>query len=360
MILHRFLSKLDLGIVAAAFLLMGASLATLASVSETLFNRQLIWVTAAAVLIVGLPQLNLRAIFNYRWLILGIYFAVLVLLIVTYFIAPAINGTRSWLVVGPVQIQASEFMKAALIVLFSSFFAVRHVAIAELGVIISSFVYFIVPALFVLLQPDLGTTLVLLGLWFGYLLVSGLPWRYIFSAIVIFVVLAFLGWNFALADYQKARITALFQPEADPLGVNYSVLQSKIAIGSGGFWGKGFGQGSQVKLGFLPAAGTDFVFSSFTEEWGLVGGLILIGIFTFLIYRVLQLGLRSSSNFPRFVALGTALLFFIHFTINLGSALGLLPVIGIGFPFLSYGGSGLLTMAALLGIVQGVSEKRGI
>ena len=357
--MNRALSKIDWGLTGAVLLLMAISLVTLASNPEReLFWRQSIWVALALALIFGLPLINLRAIFNYRWLILGIYFFVLFLLVLTYFFALPASGTKSWLQIGEVQIQASEFMKAALIILLSSFFALRHVAIAQLKVITVSFVYFLIPTILVLLQPDLGTSLVLFGIWFGYLLVSELPLRYVAFALLIFVIIGALGWNFGLAPYQKDRIAALFSPEADPLGVNYSVLQSKIAIGSAGLFGKGFGQGSQVQLGFLPAAHTDFIFSSFVEEWGLLGGFLLIAAFLYLIYRVLQLGLRSYNNFAKFVSLGVAITLFIHFSINLGSALGLLPVIGISLPFVSYGGSHLLTMAALIGIIQGVHERR--
>jgi len=307
---------------------------------------------------VGLPFLNLKALFNYRWLILGIYFFVLALLIVTYLVAPAIHGARSWIVLGPIQIQPSEFMKAALVILFSSFFATRHVAIARLGIIAASFLYFFIPAVIVLLQPDLGSGLVLLGIWLGYLLISGIPKKYVAIGLVVLILVAAVSWSFLFADYQKARIVALFKPNTDPLGVNYSVAQSKIAVGSAGFFGKGFGGGTQVQLGFLPAAQTDFVFAAFVEEWGLVGGLIIIGAFVFLIHRLLKRGRYSSSNMPRFIVLGTALVLLIHFIVNMGSTLGLLPVIGIGLPFVSYGGSNLLTVAALIGIIQGITEKR--
>lgn len=353
----KALNRLDLGIIGAVAVLISAGLLVLAAGDSELFNKQLVWLIGATALIIGLPLLNLRAIFSYRWIITGVYLFVLLLLIVTYFVAPAIQGARSWIVLGPFQIQASEFMKAALIILFSSFFASEHVSIARLGVIIRSFIYLLVPTLIILLQPDLGTSLVLVGIWFGYLLISGLPAKYIIIGILIAVLLGFFAWNFLLAEYQTDRITALFEPNADPLGVNYSVAQSKIAIGSAGLFGKGFGRGTQVQLGFLPAAQTDFVFASFVEEWGLIGGLVIISAFVFLIYRLLRIGIRSATNFTRFVTLGTVMMLLIHFVINMGSTLGLLPVIGIGLPFVSYGGSNLLTIAALIGIIQSVSEK---
>ncbi len=354
---QRVFKKYDKGLIGAALVLIVISLVTLASGDRELFFRQLVWVAVAISLIFGLPLLNLRALFQYRWVVMGIYFFVLALLILTYFAAPIISGARSWIVFGPVQIQPSEFMKAALIILLSSFFAVRHIAIARIGIIFASFAYFLIPAIFVLLQPDAGTGMVLFGIWFGYLLLSGMPARYIITAVVIFSILGVAAWNIGFADYQKARIIGLFRPDIDSLGVNYSVAQSKIAIGSAGFLGKGFGQGTQVQLGFLPTAQTDFVFAAFVEEWGIIGGTVLISAMIFLIYRVLRLGIRSRNNFTRFISLGTALMLFLHFFINLGSTLGLLPVIGIGLPFVSYGGSNLLTASALIGIMQGVADS---
>ena len=355
---RRLLSRLDVGIIGAALALIAAGLLVFASSNQELFYRQLVWLLGALVLIFGLPFLNLRAILSYKWVIFGIYFSALALLLVTYFAAPTIHGAKSWIVLGPFQLQASEFMKAAFIILMSSFFATRHIAIARLGIIVRSFIYLLIPTIIILLQPDLGTALVLLGIWLGYLLISELPVKFIAAGLIMALIIGALSWGFLLADYQKARISALFHPGSDQLGVNYSVAQSKIAIGSAGLFGKGFGGGTQVQLGFLPAAQTDFVFASFVEEWGIIGGIFLISAFVFLIYRILLLGIKSGNNFSRLMTLGTATMLIIHFVINMGSTLGLLPVIGIGFPLVSYGGSNLLTISALIGIIQSVAEKR--
>lgn len=351
-------ANIDRKLVLAALGLILMGLLPLASSAGDLFYKQLIWLIPAVLLIVGLPAINFKAILSYRWVVFGFYFSILVLLVVTYFVAPSISGARSWIPLGPFQIQPSEFLKAALILLLSSFFAVRHIAIGRVGIILSSFLYALIPFLLILTQPDLGTALVVLGIWFGYLLVSGIRMRHLMIAFLIFTVLIVVAWNFFLADYQKDRISALFAPEADPLGVNYSVIQSKIAIGSGGLFGKGFGQGTQAHLGFLPAAHTDFIFSTFTEEWGLLGAVLLISLFGYLVFRVLALGMEADHNFARLIALGTAMLLIIHFIINMGSATGLLPVIGVGLPLVSYGGSNLLTVALLLGIIQAVSTRK--
>jgi rod shape determining protein RodA len=163
-----------------------------------------------------------------------------------------------------------------------------------------------------------------------------------------------------LKPYQKERIVGLFDPTYDPLGVNYSTIQSKIAVGSGGWFGKGFGQGTQVQLGFLPAAPTDYIFSSFIEEWGFVGGFFIIALFGLAIFSIMRIGLHADNNFYRFICLGAAIMFLVQFGINVGSALGLLPVIGITFPFFSYGGSSLLINAMMIGIVQSAAVYRSL
>ncbi len=167
-------------------------------------------------------------------------------------------------------------------------------------------------------------------------------------------------WQVILKDYQKAMISGFFFPGRDPLGVNYNVIQAKIAIGSAGLFGKGFSQGTQVQLGFLPEAQTDFIFAALIEEWGLLIGIIFVIIFVFLILKIIKIGLEADNNFNRFICLGAAILFNVQFIFNVGSNLGLTPVIGMTFPFLSYGGSSLLTNLILVGIIQSIFIRRSL
>lgn len=346
----------DWYIVGASALLMAAGLLILAASDHYLLTRQIVWVSLALGLIIGLPFFNIKALLSYRWFIIGVYLAALGLLIVTYFVAPAVHGARSWIPLGPLKIQPSEFMQAALIILFSSFFAARHVSIANIKTIAVSFVYFFIPTVLVVLQPNLGTAVIMLGIWFAYLLVSEMPAKYMFAAVVILAVVGVFMWHFGFASYQKARIIGLFNPHKDPLGINYNAIQSKIAIGSGGFFGEGFGQGTEVQLGFLPAAQTDFAFASFVEEWGFLGGMIILALFGFLIYRILRIGMTANNNTLRFLSLGTVMFITLHLAVNLGSVTGLLPVVGEGMPFVSYGGSDLITLSALIGMLQSVKS----
>ena len=165
-------------------------------------------------------------------------------------------------------------------------------------------------------------------------------------------------WQSILEDYQKERILGTLFPERDVLGINYSVSQSKIAIGSAGFFGKGFSQGTQTQLGFLPEAQTDFIFASLIEEWGLLGGMLIIVAFLVLIFRIIKIGLASDNNFNRFFCLGAIVLFGSQFILNIGSNLGITPVIGVTFPFLSYGGSSVLVNLILIGIVQSIIVRK--
>ncbi len=350
--------KLDLWLLGPVLYLMFAGLLIMYSIDQGLFVKQLIWALLGFAIIFGFFYLNLRALFSYRWIILSIYLGLTLLLLATYFVATPIAGTRSWIVLGDFQIQPSEFMKVALVILLSRFFASRHIAIADFKIIATSFIYVLVPLVLILIQPDLGTALVIFGIWFGYLLVSEMPWRKTLGFVGLFLVVVALAWNFGLADYQKDRVLALFNPSKDPLGVNYSVIQSKIAIGSAGIFGKGFGQGTQVQLGFLPAPSTDFVFSAFTEEWGIIGGFTIIGALLILVSRIVFIGKNQSNNFYKFLCLGTIIVIMLHTTVNLGSALGLLPVVGVSLPFVSYGGSNLLTLSLLIGIINHITGKR--
>ena len=319
--------------------------------------QQGIWFALGIAVFIAFSCINWRPLVNYRWIIFAIYMASVALLVATYFFAPSIRGTKSWLVFGPVQFQASETVKAALIILYSYYFSHRHVGIAHARNIIIPLLYALIPVGLILLQPDMGSAVIVGGLWVIYILVSGIRWRHIVIGLMIATALGFFGWNSALEGYQRERIKGLFNPQYDPLGVNYNVIQSKIAIGSGGLLGKGWKRGTQVQLGFLPEAANDFVFATVVEEWGLAGGALVLFSFLGLIIRTLIIGVRAENNFSKLVCLGTSGLFLLHALFNIGSAVGLMPVVGIPFPLLSYGGSSPFTSFMLLGIAPRISIR---
>ncbi len=301
-------------------------------------------------------RLDWRSIFNYRWVIWGLYGLAVVMLIAAY-LSPAARGIHGWISFGSFRFQPVELAKIALILVYADFFSRRHLSVARWSTILTSFWIFAVPAVLTLLQPDLGSASILFGAWFGFLLVAGLPGRRVVAAILLFLVLGALGWSTALKDYQRERILGVFYPESNALTVNYSVIQSKIAIGSAGLWGKGYGQGTQTQLGFLTESATDFILAALIEEWGLIIGAAVILVFLFLIFRILRVGLMANHNFEKFICLGTALVFTLHFFINAGSATGIFPVVGVTFPFLSYGGSSLLTNSLLLAIINAIARR---
>lgn len=354
--MFSYFKNLDWKLNFAVLFLMAASLVSLYGSRPELFYKQLLFWAIGLVFVFFIIRFDWRPFINHRGVILGIYFIIAALLVITLF-APAIRGTRGWLILGPFQLQPSEFAKLALIVLYAVFFSRRHISIARTSNLFVSFIYFFIPAFLVVIQPDFGSALILFFIWFGFLLISGIRWRHLALMLIIFSIAGFLIWHGVLKDYQKERIFGVFFPNWDALGINYNVIQSKIAIGSAGFFGKGFGQGTQSHLGFLPEARTDFIFAAIVEEWGLLTGLFLIAAFAILVFETIKIGFNANNNFSRFVCLGAAILFVFHLILNLGSNLGLTPVIGVAFPFLSYGGSSLLTNLILIGIIQSIKIR---
>lgn len=321
-----------------------------------LFWLQLVWVAFGFLLAFLLLRFDWSAFLGNKFLIWGIYALAVLLLFVVLFM-PSIRNIRSWIVVGPFTFQPVELAKIALILVYAQYFSKRHLSVARWKNIITSFIFFALPAGLMILEPELGSTLIVFGVWFGFLLVSGLPLRRIAVACAVFALAAVIGWLYVLKPYQKQRIVGLLHPQENALTVNYSVIQSKIAIGSAGFWGKGYRQGTQTQLGFLSEPSNDFVFAALIEEWGLGVGLLILGAFVYLLFQILRIGMAADQNFEKFLCLGTAMVFGLQFLFNAGSTTGLLPVVGVTFPFLSYGGSSLLTDFFLLGMVNAITRR---
>lgn len=349
------IKNLDWILNGSIFFIGLAGLTSLLSSAPALFYKQFSFFIFCSILIILISQIDFRPFENYPKAIFGFYFIVLFVLLLTYFIASPIRGVRGWVSFpGDLKFQTSELAKLALIILYSFFWAKAHISIGHVQNLFKSFIYFVVPALLILIQPDLGTVLILFAIWFGYLLISGIKWRHLVAALLVFSIGFVLMWTMFLEGYQKERVIGLFYPEKDPLGSSYNVIQSKIAIGSGGFLGKGFGSGTQVRLNFLPEAQTDFILAAFIEEWGIAGAFLLLLAFMTMLLRIIKIGMISNNNFSRFFCLGSVLMFLAQFILNAGSNLGLLPVVGVSFPFLSYGRSNLLISALTVGIIQSI------
>lgn len=336
----------------ALLVVAAASLVTLSSIAPDFFLRQLLWYLLGLGIIAGAAAVDWRWLGGERWFRIGLYGLALLLLVATYLQGTIIRGTKSWLVAGEFQFEPAELMKLALIVLLAHFFARRHLEAWRGRNILFSLIAVGVPVVLIMFHPDLGSALMVLTVWLGIFLASGIHVKRFLAGLVLGVIALVLLWSFALAPYQKARITGFLFPERDPLGASYNVIQSKIAIGSAGIFGKGFGGSTQARLGFLPAAHNDFLFAAFVEEWGAIGALVLIAAYFALLARILRVGMRAGDNYSRFLSIGAATLFLAQFFVNTGSNVGLLPVAGLTFPFMSYGGSSLLTSALLIGIIQ--------
>ncbi|MBL4644282.1 MAG: rod shape-determining protein RodA, partial [Candidatus Pacebacteria bacterium] len=289
--------------------------------------------------------------------VITLLFIITVLLLVAVFIfGDVVKGAQSRFDFGGFAVQPAEYAKLVIIALLAKYFTRRHIEIANVKHILLSGVYAFVLFILILLQPDFGSAIMIFSVWFGMVMVSGISKKHLLSVLIIGMVAIAAMWMFVFADYQKDRIVTFLNPLADIRGTGYNAYQSTIAVGSGRLFGKGIGYGTQSKLQFLPEYETDFIFASFSEEWGFVGVLFLFILFAVLIWRILAHAQLGATNFETLFALGVAILFISHFTVHVGMNIGLLPVTGVTLPFMSYGGSHLLTEFAALGMIMGMSR----
>ncbi|MBF0260548.1 MAG: rod shape-determining protein RodA [Magnetococcales bacterium] len=283
------------------------------------------------------------------------YSGSLILLAVTMVAGSVGMGARRWLEVGFFRLQTSELMKVALILALARYFQDHakngSLGWRDLGV---PFLMIILPVVFIIKQPDLGTAVLLAGVGFAMIVVAGISWKVMLTLALLFGASMPLAWN-GLHAYQKQRIITLFSPERDPLGSGYHIIQSKIAVGSGGVTGKGFMAGSQSQLDFLPERHTDFIFSVLAEEWGFVGGVTLLVMYILIILRALLISEMANDRFGLLTVVGATMLFAIQVLVNVGMVVGLLPVVGVPLPLVSYGGSSMVTLMIAMGLLAHVS-----
>jgi rod shape determining protein RodA len=285
-------------------------------------------------------------------IILTLYFLCILALIGVFFFATEIRGIKSWYNIGIFSFNPIELTKIVLILILAKYFSKRHVELYKIKHIILSGIYAFIPSVLIFMQPEFGSVLIIVIIWVGVLLVSGIRIRdFILLCLAFLVVFAGL-WSFMLKDYQRQRVLNFIAPQSDPLGEGWSQNQAMISIGSGGLIGKGINNGSQTQYGFLPEPQTDFIFSAIGEEMGLLGLSAIFALFGLLYWRILKIALNANSNFTRLFATGLALSIFIQMVINIGMNVGLLPVIGIPLPMISYGGSNLLFTFIALGLLQ--------
>ncbi len=318
------------------------------------FKRQVVWVGIGILLLILSSFLDFHIFRTQGYVVFLFYIIVILLLALVLLINSKIRGIEAWLRVGGLAIQPVELAKLVLIILFAKFFSKRHIEIYRIQLLIISALYLVIPIFLVLLQPDLGSALILASIWVVIVIFSGMKLRHFFLLILLVALLSLGAWGFVLKPYQKARITSFLNPYQDPKGAGYQMLQSMIAVGSGRLWGKGLGYGSQTHLHFLPEAETDFIFAAFAEEWGFIGVVAMLGLFFFVLWRILAIGVVASDSFSRLYTIGFAALIFVQGFIHISMNMGLLPVTGLTLPFVSYGGSSLVTMLVGVGILQNI------
>ncbi|MBO8137264.1 MAG: rod shape-determining protein RodA [Desulfotomaculum sp.] len=327
--------------------------------------KQLIWT------FIGLAVMSLIVMFNYEdWpkYTRTLYIINLLMLLAVIFIGRAALGAQRWIAIGPFVFQPSEFAKIIIIITFANFLAHRSGRLNTIKELLPAFAFIGLPVLLILMQPDLGTSLVFFAIMFGMLYMAGANPK-LLGGIIGGGGLICFSWLYAyfknpdkvwvpLHDYQIDRLTIFLDPFRDPLGDGYHIIQSQIAIGSGGLYGKGIFNGSQNQLNFLPEQHTDFIFSVVGEELGFIGTVLLLALFFIIVYRGIVISYRAKDTFGSLLATGVVSMQVFHILVNVGMTVGIMPVTGLPLPFFSYGGSSMLTNMIAIGVLQNVYSRR--
>ena len=326
--------------------------------SKTEYIKQIIWLGISLVLMFVVWMIDHHFISGIG--IIGYPIGLLLLIAVLF--TTEINGASSWFNIGSVQIQPSEFMKIAYILLFAKYIDYVYTkgkdAINKWYHILIALGIFLIPVALIMLQPDFGTAMVFTSITFFMLFKSGLSYKYVLALVLILIIALPIVYFFVLSDYQQARIDVFLNPEKEPLGAGYNAIQSKIAVGSGMIFGTGLTKGTQTQWGYLPVKSSDFIFSVISEEMGFIISALIVIIYIVLLYRILRVAETSKDRLGSTICIGVFGMFFFHFLENIGMTIGLMPITGIPLPFLSYGGSSMLTNFIALGLVLAISARR--
>jgi rod shape determining protein RodA len=323
--------------------------------SGTTFVRGLMWTGIALIVYVVATSFDYKWLKTFSW---PLYALQLALLVGTLAIGHGVGGTARWVSIGPFDFQFSELAKILMIVVLANYLGSRQGRLRSPGSILGACILVAPPWILVMLQPDLGTSLVLLAILGGMLFMSGASLRWMGALIGGVVAGLPLIWTYVLRDYQKQRIAGFLNPSTDVQGVGYQLNQSQIAVGSGGWFGKGLTNGTQNNLNFLPVQESDFVAAIYLEELGFFGAMLLLVLFAALIWRILVAGWRSRDPFGMMFASGLASMILFQLIVNLGMVIGIMPITGIPLPFVSRGGASLISLAIGLGILQSVNIRQ--
>ena len=328
--------------------------ATLATKWEDAWWKQIVWVAS------GVVMMWVVSVIDYHFLLGRIYYfyaAAVALLITTAFVGNKVFGSTRWIRVGGFTLQTSEFVKIVLVLLVARYLAgIKSNTLdwKDLGRLVA---FIGLPMLLVMKQPDLGTSLTFIPILVCGIVMSGLRWRYLLTILAVLVVTLPIGY-YLLKPYQKDRLVSFIYPDRDPKGTGFQVIQSRIAVGNGGMWGRGAKESSQTHLGFLPVPHTDFIFSSFAEEHGFVGVVIALVLYFLLIMQVVQNAQTATDRAGLYVCMGVAALLLFHVLVNVGMVVGRMPIAGIPLPLMSSGGSNTWSIFLMLGLVNSVRLRR--
>lgn len=349
----------DWVVLAAMLILIAFSVLTIYStsfsenqVTQSLYIRQFLY---AVVGLVGFFVISRMDYKLFAQLSILLYFTALVLLVLTFVWGLTTRGSTRWIDLGWVRLQPSEVIKPILIMVLAFYYSTRERI--TLKHFLTGFLIAAIPAALVFRQPDLGSAIIILGIWFVLTIISSTPWKYIVTFSLVGLLLLPIGYNF-LHDYQKSRLTTFINPSADPLGSGYNIIQSIIAVGSGQVTGRGFGRGTQSHLNFLPEQHTDFIFATMAEELGFLGTTLVLGVFLLLLVRLVLIARDASDQFGMLVVNGIVVMILLQLFINIGMNVGLMPVTGITLPFISFGGSSLVAMIFSIGIAEAIARSR--
>ncbi len=315
------------------------------------FFQQLIYAVTGLVVFAIFSFFDYRNLKGYSTALFLIGLAMLFLVLV---FGRVVRGTTGWLGFAGIHIQPVELFKVIMAVALAKYFSVHSRTIHNPKHIFMSLIPLAVALVLILMQPDLGSAMIILAVWVSVLLISGVKKRHLLVLLVAGILIGLVGWGYLLKDYQKDRIKNVFNPLSDPLGTGYNVIQSTVAVGSGGIWGKGLGHGSQSQLNFIPEKHTDFIFAVIAEELGLGGAFFVLVLLSVMLVRIIAIAQNSRDNFGKLLASSFAVVIFFQAAVNIGMNVGIMPVTGIPLPFLSYGGSSLVTNMIMMGIIQNV------
>ncbi len=354
----RFLQMLhiDTALFTALLLLMVAGLGILYSASngsEDLVQRQIIRLGIAIVVMFMVAQVTPHQLYHWApWL-----FALGIILLILVMVAGDVGqGAQRWLNLYVIRFQPSEMMKLVVPMMIAWYLCKKPFP-ARFSALIISLALIVFPTFLIANQPDLGTALLVAAAGFFVVFFGGIRWRVLFAALLSIMAMIPLLWQF-MHDYQKQRVLTLLDPGSDPLGAGYHIIQSTIAIGSGGIYGKGWLNGTQSQLDFLPERTTDFIYAVFAEEFGIMGAVVLLSLYAYIIGRGLYIAVNAQDSFSRLLAGSLSMTFFVYLFVNVGMVSGILPVVGVPLPLVSYGGTSMVTLMAGFGMLMSISTNR--